>query len=206
MSLMTGSHASPKIEISPGFHDSERDFAATLFWQAFQAKLAPLMRPQAKALAFLARTMDPAFCLAARSEDGQLLGLAGFKTDKGALVGGTMSDLAETYGWIGALWRAPLLALLERDTRPSVFQMDGIFVAPQARGLGVGTALLGAIREHARDLGMGEISLDVIDTNPRARALYERFGFTATQTTDIGPLRHLFGFRSSTQMRIHIME
>jgi RimJ/RimL family protein N-acetyltransferase len=40
----------------------------------------------------------------------------------------------------------------------------------------------------------------VIDTNARARALYERLGFAAAGEAQIGPLRHIFGFRSATMM------
>jgi hypothetical protein len=39
-----------------------------------------------------------------------------------------------------------------------------------------------------------------VDTNPRARALYERRGFVLDRTTGIGPLRLIFGFRSAHTM------
>jgi len=78
--------------------------------------------------------------------------------------------------------------------------MDGIFVAPAARGHGVGTALLDATIAEARTRGYAEVRLDVIDSNPRARALYERVGFVAKDTQQLGPLRHIFGFKSATTM------
>ena len=82
--------------------------------------------------------------------------------------------------------------------------MDGIFVDEQARSRGVGSALLGAVKARAAADGLSSIRLDVIDSNPRARALYERHGFVAGDVTHIGPLHHLFGFRSSTEMRCSI--
>lgn len=42
--------------------------------------------------------------------------------------------------------------------------------------------------------------LNVINTNPRARALYERRGFQAFVTEDVFPFRWLFGFSTSTKM------
>lgn len=78
--------------------------------------------------------------------------------------------------------------------------MDGICVAPSARGLGVGTALLGEIKKIAVDQGLGEIRLDVIDTNPGAQKLYLREGFKVTRWQNIGPLRHLFGFKKVATM------
>lgn len=52
-----------------------------------------------------------------------------------------------------------------------------IGVAPAHRGHGVGSALLSALIAQARALGHQSISLSVEDGN-RARALYERAGFT----------------------------
>ena len=78
--------------------------------------------------------------------------------------------------------------------------MDGICVDADARGCGLGTALLQAIKDDARAQGKTAVRLDVIDTNPRARALYEREGFDAIGTETLGPFSLIFGFRSSTRM------
>ncbi len=186
--------------IAPGYSDHHQAEAARLFWQAFQGKLGHLMRPESKALAFFTATLDPAFAVSATAPDGTLLGLAGYKTADGAFAGGGLRDLADTYGFAGALWRAPLLALLERDLAPDTLLMDGIFVAETARGLGIGTALLDAIKAEAQTRGLSHVRLDVIDSNPRARALYERQGFVPGRVEHLGPLRLLFGFRTATTM------
>lgn len=190
------------LRIIRGFDESERPEAARLFWQAFAAKLGRVLGPEDRALRFLHPALDPRFALGARDGKGQMLGLAGFKTAEGGLVDAGMGDLARVYGWVGALWRGPLLELLERPLQPGVFQMDGIFVDERARGQGVGSALLAAIRAEAERSGAGEVQLDVIDSNPRAKALYERVGFVATGTEHTGPLAWVFGFRSATRMRL----
>ena len=69
----------------------------------------------------------------ARDAQGELSGVLGFKTQDGGLVGGEMRDLARVYGWFGALWRGPVLSLLERELQPEVVQLDGIFVADDIR-------------------------------------------------------------------------
>lgn len=189
-----------EFTISRGFSDAERPRIAALYWEAFSAKLSFVMGPQDKALYFLERQVDPDYALVARDAGGAVQGLAGFKTAQGALVGGAMSDLVATYGWLSALWRAPLLSLVERDLSDGVLLMDGICVGVDARGCGLGTALLQAIKDEARARGKTAVRLDVIATNPRARALYEREGFDAIGTETLGPLRPVFGFRSSTRM------
>lgn len=192
-----------KYTISKGFTQNERAKVAALYWEAFSAKLHYVMGPESKALTFLSGQLNTDFALIARETGGNILGVAGFKTAKGALVGGKISDIARVYGWFSACWRGPLLGLVERDLQDGTLLMDGICVAPQARGLGLGTALLGAIKDETRAQGCTSLRLDVIDTNPRARALYERQGFVATSTEHLGPLRHIFGFASSTKMIWH---
>ena len=78
--------------------------------------------------------------------------------------------------------------------------MDGLFVAPEARGLGVGTALLDAVVDEAKRRGYTQVRLDVVDTNPRAKALYKHVGFKELKTVKIGLLKHIFGFSASTTM------
>lgn len=45
------------------------------------------------------------------------------------------------------------------------------------QGKGVGTRMLAAIEELARELGLRAVQLGVLATNPRAVAMYEREGF-----------------------------
>ncbi len=188
------------IRIEHGFADPDRPRVAALYWEAFGTKLGRAMGPRPKALAFLTGALDPDHAICARGPDGTLLGVAGFKTAEGGLVAGNLRDLARVYGWVGAAWRLTLLALLERDTENARFLMDGLFVAPQARGRGVGTELLAAVAAEARRRGYAEVRLDVVEGNDRARALYEREGFHAVGSQSTGLLHHVFGFRSATTM------
>lgn len=186
--------------ITTGFHVSERDQVAELYWEAFAAKLRYVLGPADKGLAFISAHLNPDFALIARAEDRTILGIAGFKTAQGALIDAGLRDLAKSYGWLSTCWRGPLLALVERDLEEGVLLMDGICVAQHARSMGLGTALLRAIKAEAKAQGLGAVRLDVIDTNPRARALYEREGFTPIGQETLGPLSIVFGFRSSTKM------
>jgi ribosomal protein S18 acetylase RimI-like enzyme len=188
------------MRIQSGIPQGAEAIAAALYWDAFGEKLGMAMGPRDKAIRFILRVLDPTHAICAIDEDGALLGVVGFKTAKGALVGGDYSDLTAIYGHFGALWRAGILALLERDVENERFLMDGIFVAPEARGRGIGSALLTAIMNEGRNRGYPSLRLDVIDTNPRARALYERVGFEPVSTATLGPLKYIFKFQSATTM------
>jgi ribosomal protein S18 acetylase RimI-like enzyme len=183
------------ITVSLGLPPSLRDQAAVIYWQAFGGKLGRVMGPDARAHAFLARVMRADHALVARDATGALLGLAGFKTPQGSFAGGSWSDMRAIYGLAGLAWRLPLLALLSREVDNDRFLLDGICVAPAARGLGVGS-----IEDEARARGYAYVRLDVIDTNWRARALYERLGYMGIKTAPLGPLRHVFGFDAAVTM------
>ena len=47
------------------------------------------------------------------------------------------------------------------------------------RGLGLGTRLIAALEQKAKDRGLHEAIIGVESDNPRARALYERLGYRA---------------------------
>ncbi|WP_436841135.1 GNAT family N-acetyltransferase [Streptomyces niveus] len=78
--------------------------------------------------------------------------------------------------------------------------MDGICVAAAHRGSGIGGLLLRDIAAVAAENVCSRIRLDVIDVNPRARALYERHGFSAVRTQQTPFLRRLLGFGAVTTM------
>jgi len=194
------------VALHHGLPDRLRAEAADLYWEAFGDKLARVMGPKPKAVAFLCIALREDHVISALSEGGDLLGLIGFKTHAGSFAGGEWADLRAVYGGFGALWRAWFFSLLQRDVENERFLLDGICVAPHARGKGVGTLLLQAVCDEARARSYSGVRLDVIATNIRARALYERFGFVAVKTEKLGLLRHIFGFTASTTMVLALDE
>lgn len=189
-----------RVQICFGLPEPLRPQAAHLYWQAFGGKLGRVMGPAPRAHAFLLRVLRADHCLCALSDDGALLGIVGFKSPQGSFAGGDLADLQSVYGHLGAAWRSALLRLLQSDTDNDRFLVDGLCVAPAARGQGIGSALMAALMDEARGRGYSAIRLEVIDTNIRARALYERLGFAAWRSETLGPLRHVFGFSRAVTM------
>ncbi len=188
------------LAIRPGFDDARRAEAAALYWQAFGGKLGRVMRPEARALSYVARVMRPDHAYAAVGMDGEVVGIAGFRSPLGSFVGGGLAELRGTYGLAGGTLRAGLLSLLTRDTDNDRFLVDGLCVRADLRGRGIGRALLEALCAEGRARGYRQARLDVVGGNIRARALYERAGFVAAGQSHSRVTGLLFGFRSVTMM------
>ena len=187
------------VSIRRGVPESLRAQATALYCEALQAKLTPFLGPVERAARFLAPAMreDRAFVAI---DDTGILGIAGFQENRTGLFDIGLLSLWREYG-LSTPVRAIGLAALDRREVPDTLLMDGIAVAAAARGRGIGTRLLAAACDRARDLGKTGVRLDVVDTNPRAGALYERQGFIAVERTGIGPFRAIFPFRTVTMMR-----
>ncbi|MFI8191996.1 GNAT family N-acetyltransferase [Streptomyces sp. NPDC085946] len=194
----TGAGTGP-VTVRRGVPAGAEQRAAELYWDAFGRKLGPALNPPDKAVPFLTAHLnaDRAVCALL---DGQLVGLAGYQLGGRALTGGSAAAVLRAYGHLRGLHRLLPLALFERKPTPGQLVMDGIAVDPGIRGCGVGSLLIEEVAAVAVEQDCREVRLDVIDTNPRARALYERRGFTAVRTQHTPYLRGLMGFGAVTTM------
>jgi len=64
--------------------------------------------------------------------------------------------------------------------------VESLAVDARYRGQGIGTLLLERCFEESMAAGKREISLHVVDTNPRAKQLYERMGFRTVRVERFG--------------------
>jgi len=63
---------------------------------------------------------------------------------------------------------------------PGTVELVSLWVRPQARGLGVGEALVAAVIDWAKARNAATVHLWLTETNKNARLLYERCGFLLT--------------------------
>ena len=187
------------IVIQLGIPDPLRRRAATIYYDAFEKKLRPILGTREQTLAILEESLRSDYAFVALA-DGDLVGIAGFHEPNGQMVDIHFDPLRRHLGWIKALWAAVAGSLLTRNLKPHQLLMDGISVEARMRGKGVGTCLLDAVTDYAREHGFHTVALDVINTNPDARRLYERKGFQALTTQQYGWLTSWLGFTSSTSM------
>lgn len=84
---------------------------------------------------------------------------------------------------------AYLVTLVDYFSERPHAHLSVLAVEKAAEGKGVGSALLGACEEWARGRGSEQLTLSALVTNARARALYERKGFSGEYIRYVLPLR-----------------
>jgi len=162
------------------------------------------VRSKQERLALLEYFFVPEYAIVAIA-DNKLMGITGLHTANGSLTGGiTYKNLISRLGLIKGIRAALIFSLYERKPAPGELLMDGIAVHRDFRGKGIGSKLLDEIVSYASENKYHQIRLDVIDTNPKARKLYERFSFEAVKTEEFPYLHWLLGFNSSTTMLLNL--
>ncbi|MCY0989278.1 GNAT family N-acetyltransferase [Nannocystis sp. ILAH1] len=78
---------------------------------------------------------------------------------------------------------AGMVRAARHEVEPDTGELLSMWVAPAARGRGVGDALVDAVVAWARAEGLRRLVLDVGDANAAAIALYARNGFVPTGVT-----------------------
>lgn len=193
--------AASSLQIARGLPAGSAAEAARLYWLAFGGKLGPVMGPEARAIRFIERVLSPAHALSA-TRDGRLLGVIGVRGAGGAFVGGTASDLRAVYGRFGGSWRRLAFSVVADELPADTLAIDGLAVDTEARGQGVGAALIGALAGEARRQGYTRLRLEVAAGNPRARRLYERLGFEVASETRSALSAALFHVHTRTRMEL----
>jgi GNAT superfamily N-acetyltransferase len=69
-----------------------------------------------------------------------------------------------------------------------LLNVHDLAVLPGHRGLRIGAKLLEAVEQKARQLGCSKLTLEVGDTNARAKDLYEKAGFAQPTSEGAGDL------------------
>ncbi|MEU1267009.1 helix-turn-helix domain-containing GNAT family N-acetyltransferase [Streptomyces sp. NPDC005799] len=108
----------------------------------------------------------------------------GWNTDYEGLVARIVADFAEDHDphlervWIAELDGRPVgCVMCVRDDAPGTARLRLLLVEPEARGLGIGDRLVGAVIDFARGVGYRELVLWTNDVLAAARRIYQRHGF-----------------------------
>ncbi len=68
---------------------------------------------------------------------------------------------------------------------PRAAEISDLIVSAELRGRGIGSALIAFLTREAQRLGATCLEIGVAESNPRARALYQRLGFVEVRAVQI---------------------
>lgn len=183
----------PQVEIRTAQQEDAPELAR-LYEQAFGSKLRWALGRYAPAMPDLVRDlllhdqMRLSETLVAEL-DGQIAGMAVLRRDHTHRPRWlTVWRLVRRHvkGWRILTVTFIMTAMCSNLCTPTRSYLESLAVDARYRGHGVGTLLLERCFEESRQAGKREISLHVVDTNPRAKRLYERMGFRTVRTERFG--------------------
>ncbi|MEU6893055.1 GNAT family N-acetyltransferase [Streptomyces sp. NPDC046557] len=177
-----------------------RDRVAELYWDACGAQLGATLGPAAAGRRFIAAHLHPDRALTAVSEDGRVLGVAGYQLAGRGLIGGDTAAVRAEYGPVRGVWRAYLWTLSARTAARGELVVDGIAVDAAERGRGVDALLLEGVEAVAAEQGCRRIRLDVPAADTAARARYEGLGFRPVLVPRTPWPRDVLGFGAVTTL------
>lgn len=176
---------------------------AALFRSSFSNKLAAMLRgrPAAAAEVLAAAALQSGDAWVAETDE--VVGLVTFQDHKRPWHAHAEWRLARRrLPWWQAL-RVTLFTVVFHavDFPASELYLETMAVSPSERRKGHGGRLLEFADREARRRGRRSVSLYCIRDNPRARALYERRGYSVVRSEDLWWCSFLLGFRVTDMMR-----
>lgn len=135
-------------------------------------------------------------------EDNILKGIAILKDKKTHPVISPFNKLRKVLGFFGAIKaKISLFFIFGFDKVDSeTLKLEFLSVSQKYRGQGIGSKLIEQTEKYAKDMGFKTLTLDVIDSNPRAKKLYEDFGFVEAKYIDTSKMTKDLGFTGIHQM------
>lgn len=187
------------LRITNTLNEKQKREVARLYYQAFPKKFSSLWlftKNESQAVRVLAKSLRYKSGLYALSED-TVLGFIGLEKGNGFYAPLRYSSFREAFNIFSAGWRYAaycIYRLFHGDMGSRTIHIDPIVVARHTRGMGIGSGLLKATFEYAKKLGKRKVVLEVVDTNPMARRLYEKHGFRVVKAEHLSLLTRRAGF------------
>lgn len=135
--------------------------------------------------------------------DGHVVGIMGLDFDKEEYKKLTYQTFRKYYSAWGAFQRVFwnfIIFKLSANVKREKAHVDAVAVDSSSRGMGIGSMLFSKAFEVAKAKNCNKISLTVVDTNPRAKKLYEELGFDVVKVYEYGKSTERAGFTKEILM------
>ena len=159
-----------------------------------------------KAITLIASTLeDDRIFVAVKNK--KVIGFAGLQYHKKSFSNPTLSNIVSIYGLL--TFRTLPFFLVSSMNKPKSYQLhlESLAVIKNEQGKGIGTKLLNATINYAKENNFSQIKLEVIQTNPKAKKLYQKMGFKTSRITKIPyPFSYIMGFNDFEEMHLNLIK
>lgn len=156
---------------------------ATIIVESFELKINYLWirtKQTDKAIQVIAKTINTDQVLVER-QDGEIIGIATYQTKaKPLAIDISLPVFAAEFGKLRGLSKFicyKFYKFAQVKLTDEFLHLDLIAVAAAHRGQGVGHKILAQVDEKALDLNKAYVELEVVGSNPKAKRLYNEYGF-----------------------------
>ncbi len=173
--------------------------ALEIFYYSFEQKIRPLIHPKEKAIRLYSLAINQNRVYYAL-KNKKAVGIIGLQYDNMDFISYGFDIIRKHFSFFRSLYLYLMLNIMKMRLEEDTIRVDSIAVADQYRGEGIGTMLINKAIKIAKDRGYKEMILEVVNTNPRAKKLYESMGFRQKKHMKFYFLTRSFGFSSAYVM------
>ncbi|MCL5073128.1 MAG: GNAT family N-acetyltransferase [Actinobacteria bacterium] len=187
------------IEITESISKNQRIRAIEIFYDAFERKIRALIKSKEKAISIYSNSLKNDHVFYALL-NGNIVGLIGLHYKNKTFLDLKYGDIRKYFNPLRSYFIYRICKLASPKIKDDVLRIDSIAVDKSIRSQGIGTLLINKVFEFAKNEGFKEVILEVVNTNPKAKALYERIGFREKKIVRYYFLTRSAGFSSEYVM------
>lgn len=132
-------------------------------------------------------------------EEGKIVGILGFKNINKPSIDYNKSNFIKAFGYFSGYYKylkSLIISFFECSPKKDEVLIEMICVSSEFRSKGIGSFLINELFDIGKKENKSKILLEVVNTNPRAKSLYEKLGFQVKKKTNFGFLTKSSGFTS----------
>jgi len=192
------------IQIQPTIPKNQRIIIAKIFYESFKDKFSIIFGDRKKAIRLISKLIREDRILVA-TKDEKVVGFVGLHYQRKNFMEFNLTEITKVYGLLAIRVLIYFLITIFTEQKPNQLHLEVIAVTEKQRGRGTGTKLLKSTIDFAWLKKFPQIKLEVVNTNPKARKLYEKIGFKKVKDSKIPYPFYIFtGFSLITDMHFNL--
>lgn len=171
------------------------DDAIRLYYQAFRNKLNTFVGEKKLGHEVIKKDLQRDRAITAYDNE-ELIAIAGLSFENRSLLDLETFTFIFEQGLFSGIYHSILFHFMKKATKEGEIRIDGITVKHNYRGMKIGSQLVDLVIAFAKGKKFEQITLDVVNTNFRAKQLFEAFDFEVEKETNVNFFKNQLGYSS----------